>query len=299
MQGTEFDSAHSIFTETELLLDEKAESFIPVSFSNETVVITHDGVWGSATTSEMEGTEFSSNYSSSTTEDLAATSYAASWNWVQQGALNPVQNQEQCGSCWSFSTTAAMEALYKINTGKLLKFSEQQLVDCDRMDYGCNGGSPVYAMQYVQSQGQELESSYPYIASVGTCTYNAAKAIQGITTGPGYVQSNSVPALKAAIYQVPTVVAVEATDVLQSYQSGVLDNTSGCTANLDHAVLAVGYGPYAGQDTFMVRNSWGADWGVNGYFYISTNYDNNGAGTCGILGYPVQPLGRKVPNTGK
>jgi C1A family cysteine protease len=260
------------------------------------------GQTGSAETSSMEGSKYESAHSVAPTNPstspvappvLSGTA-ASAWNWVQQGYLNPVQNQEQCGSCWSFSTTAAMEALYKINTGKLLKFSEQQFVDCDRNDYGCNGGVPNYAMQYVAQFGQMLESAYPYVAEVGSCSYNANQAVKGITTGAQNIAQNNVNALKASIYQVPTVVAVEATAVLQSYSSGVLDNTSGCTSNLDHAVLAVGYGPYAGKDTFMVRNSWGADWGVNGYFYISTNYDNNGAGTCGILGYPVAPTGRKV-----
>jgi len=260
------------------------------------------GLWGSATTGEMQGTEFDSAHSifsdsesDSNNGQRNLQSIPSTWNWVQQGALNPVQNQGECGSCWSFSTTAAMEALYFINNQQLPKLAEQQLVDCDRKDFGCNGGAPIYAMEYVAQFGQMEESQYPYTGTVGSCAYNAQEAIQGITTGGNDVTPNNAEALKAAIYSNPTVVAVEATQVLQSYSSGVITPAMGCTANLDHAVLAVGYGSFNNEeDAFMVRNSWGPDWGVQGYFYVSTeNSSNNGAGTCGILGGPVQPQGRK------
>lgn len=92
------------------------------------------------------------------------------------------------------------------------------------------------------------------------------------------------------------MIEVDAADVLQSYSTGVLDSSSGCAASIDHAVLAVGYVNFEGQDAFVVRNSWGSDWGVNGYFYVSSNNDNNGMGTCGILANPVAPTGRKTPN---
>jgi len=186
-----------------------------------------------------------------------------------------------------------MEALHRINGGYLVKFSEQQLVDCDTQDHGCNGGAPILAMQYVAKNGMMFETAYPYQGEQGQCKYNQEEATM-VNTGGTDVPQGNTEALKSAIYQQPTVVAVDASSVLQSYSSGVLDNTSGCTANVDHAVLAVGYGNNQGKDSYVVRNSWGTDWGVNGYFYVSTNSDNNGMGTCGILTNPVAPLGRKT-----
>jgi len=188
-----------------------------------------------------------------------------------------------------------MEALYAINGNTLTKFSEQQLIDCDTKEYGCNGGVPLYAMYYVSQNGMMSEYVYPYQAQQGQCKYNQEEAVT-VNSGGLDVPKGSVSALKSSIYQQPTVIEVDASQILQSYSSGVLDASSGCSASVDHAVLAVGYGNFEGKDAFVIRNSWGADWGVNGYFYVSSNSDNGGMGTCGILSNPVAPVGRKTPH---
>jgi len=151
-------------------------------------------------------------------------------------------------------------------------------------------------MTYAAQNGMMQISDYPYRGWQATCEYNQAEATTGINTGYTDVPKGSVTALKSSIFQQPTVVEVEASEVLQSYSSGVLDANSGCSASADHAVLAVGYGNFENQESFVLRNSWGNDWGVNGYFYISSKIEN-GMGPCGILANPVAPTGRKSPNT--
>lgn len=226
--------------------------------------------------------------------------YADQWDWQSEGALTPVKDQGVCGSCWAFSSTAALESLKFINTGVLGNLSEQQLIDCDTNDYGCDGGFAEGAFNYVASNGIMSYNDYPYTSYRGKkgpqCKFVQSKA-DNVNTGFLTVKANDTLALKSAIFQTPVVVGVDASSVLQHYKSGVIDASSGCSASTDHAVLAVGYGNFEGQDSFKVRNSWGTKWGVQGYFYISTKDDNNGAGSCGLLMNPIAPVGRKDVNT--
>lgn len=202
----------------------------------------------------------------------------ASVDWRTKGAVTPVKNQGQCGSCWAFSTTGAVEGADFIKTGTLNSYSEQQLVDCAGGSWGnmgCNGGLMDNAFAYIKaSHSLELESQYPYTAQTQTCKYSAGK---GLGTVSGHTDvSHTAAQLRAALNQQPVSVAIEADQmVFQSYTSGVI--TSGCGTNLDHGVLAVGYGTENGQDYFLVKNSWGAGWGDNGYVKIGANNQ------CGIL----------------
>jgi len=208
-------------------------------------------------------------------------------NWVTAGAVTPVKNQGQCGSCWAFSATGAIEGAEFVATKKLDSYSEQQLVDCSKAqgNMGCNGGLMDYAFTYVQGKGIESEASYPYTARDGTCKYDATKVI-GHVKGFVDVPQNSVDQLKAAINKQPVAVAIEADQIaFQSYTSGVI--TKGCGQNLDHGVLAVGYGTLNGVDFFLVKNSWGASWGDKGYVRIAASSAN----VCGILSaasYPTE-----------
>jgi len=212
----------------------------------------------------------------------------ASVDWRTKGAVTPIKNQGSCGSCWSFSTTGVLEGFNFIKSGTLTSFSEQQIVDCDNNDYGCDGGWPYDALLYAAANGLETESEYPYTGEDGTCKYNKNNA-QVVNTGYSFILKNNRIALKTAIVLMPVSVLIEADqDVFQLYTSGVI--TTGCGASLDHAVLAVGYNTANNQEYYIVKNSWGTSWGQQGYVYISTDpTQNSGSGVCGILSQPVIP----------
>ena len=212
--------------------------------------------------------------------ELATTNLSTSVDWRAKGAVNPVQDQGQCGSCWAFSSTAAMEGEHFIKTGELLKLSEQQFVDCVKTSAGCNGGLEAQAFTYAKRNPQELESDYGYTARTGRCKADKAKEIVKATSYTS-VPKRSDKQLKAAIDAQPTCVAVEADTDFQYYKSGIL-NAKNCGTNLDHAVTAVGYGAdSAGNEYYIVRNSWGPSWGEEGYIRIAAG--QNGDGVCGIL----------------
>jgi KDEL-tailed cysteine endopeptidase len=211
-------------------------------------------------------------------------------DWRNKGAVTPVKDQGQCGSCWSFSTTGVLEGFHFIKNNTLLSFSEQQIVDCDTgTDQGCNGGWPYLAVQYAAKNGLELESDYPYTAQDGSCKYDKSKTTQ-VASDYKYVTPKNANALKTALVAQPVSVLIEADqDVFQFYSSGVIK--ANCGANLDHAVLAVGYKKVGVLEAFIVKNSWGTEWGDQGYVYISTIAAfNQGQGMCGILAQPVIPV---------
>jgi len=213
----------------------------------------------------------------------------ASVDWRSKGAVTPVKNQGQCGSCWSFSTTGVLEGFNFINSGKLLSFSEQQIVDCDTgVDQGCDGGWPYLAVEYAAKNGLETEAEYPYTAQDGTCRYKSNEA-KKVNSNYSFVTANSTDQLKAALVNMPVSVLIEADqDVFQFYKNGVIK--TGCGASLDHAVLAVGYHKVGVLEAFIVKNSWGTDWGMDGYVQIwSQQQPNGGQGVCGILAQPMIP----------
>merc|ERR1712070_341681 len=214
---------------------------------------------------------------------------AASVNWVTAGAVTPIKDQGQCGSCWAFSTTGSTEGAWQIGSGNLVSVSEQQLVDCaTATSAGCQGGSMAGAIQYESGTAMATEASYPYTARDGTCKSSFTAAIpQGGVTGYKSVGNiffgASVSSMQSAIQQQPVSIAIEADQsAFQSYKSGVL--SSGCGTSLDHGVLAVGYGTESGQDYWLVKNSWGTSWGMDGYIKISS-----ASNVCGVLNQPVYP----------
>jgi C1A family cysteine protease len=216
----------------------------------------------------------------------------SSVNWTAKGAVTPVKNQEQCGSCWAFSTTGSVEGAWFLANGALPSLSEQQLVDCSTAEgnQGCNGGLMDYGFEYiVKNKGITTEAAYPYTATGPNTCVAAGKPVAATLVGYKDVPVNSETALETAIAQTPVSVAVEADQsVFQFYSGGVMD--SACGTQLDHGVLAVGYGTLGGKDYYLVKNSWGASWGANGYILLGRGAKFNPAGQCGIqmaASYPV------------
>mmetsp|Transcript_19449 Transcript_19449/g.43083 ORF Transcript_19449/g.43083 Transcript_19449/m.43083 type:complete len:334 (-) Transcript_19449:86-1087(-) len=213
-------------------------------------------------------------------------------DWSTKGAVTPIKNQGQCGSCWSFSTTGSLEGASEIATGRLTSLSEQQFVDCAGSygNQGCNGGLMDDAFKYAESSALCTEESYPYKGTGGSC--NAGSCTAGLAKGSvsGYkdVKANSENDLASAVAQQPVSIAIEANlPAFQLYSSGVL--TGVCGASLDHGVLAVGYGTMGGTQYWKVKNSWGATWGQSGYILLGRGI--GGAGECGIYSYsPTYPV---------
>ena len=214
-------------------------------------------------------------------------------DWTTQGAVQPVKYQGSCGSCWAFSAVGALEGLSAIKRGKLQDFSEQELVDCSTKygNQGCNGGLMTNAFNYVKDNGISTQSAYPYKASDQSCKATSGNKFK--ITGYANVPANNSAQLKAAIERQPVSVAVQAdSPVFRHYTSGVLTSTD-CGTNLNHGVLVVGYHttgahflrgrPYHfyGSELphYIVKNSWGPDWGDRGYIRIAIT---EGAGVCGI-----------------
>jgi len=210
-----------------------------------------------------------------------------SWDWTEKGAVTPVKDQDQCGSCWAFSTTGSVEGSYFLSSGKLVSLSEQQLVDCSSSynNQGCSGGLMDNAFNYIIQNGICKESDYPYKAVDGTCKHcdNVLKITSFVDVTP-----NNEEALRQAVYKQPVSVAIEADqNVFQFYSGGVM--SSPCGTNLDHGVLVVGWGELDNKPYWKVKNSWGEFWGDNGYILLERNV-NSKEGQCGIAVMPSYPV---------
>jgi C1A family cysteine protease len=224
----------------------------------------------------------------------SASGAPSSIDWRTKGAVTSVKDQGQCGSCWTFSATGAVEGAWAISSGKLVDLSEQELVDCatgiSYGSHGCNGGQMEGAFKFVIENGQCSLSSYPYTSGVsktgGTC--QKCSPVAEISSCSD-VKPNDQLSLKAAVAQQPVAVAIEAdTRYFQSYASGVLTSSS-CGTTLDHGVLVVGYGSENGQDYWNIKNSWGTTWGDQGYVKIARSSSTNDPGICGIAMDPSFP----------
>jgi cathepsin L len=220
---------------------------------------------------------------------LNAAALPTEVDWVKSGYVTPVKNQKSCGSCWAFSTTGSLEGQYYRKNKKLVSFSEQQLVDCSRSygNNGCSGGLMDNAFKYIKDQGIESEADYPYTAVNNNCKYSASKVVTKVS-GFTDVQHGNEAALQSALSTVgPVSVAIDAShSSFQFYKAGVYNEQRCSSTSLDHGVLAVGFGNENGNDFWLVKNSWGTSWGVNGFIKMSRNSKNQ-CGIASMASYPV------------
>jgi len=210
-------------------------------------------------------------------------------DWVAKGAVTGVKDQKQCGGCWAFSATGATEGLIYLKHGVLKSLSEQQLLDCSSSygNAGCNGGLMTHAFAYIKDNGLCSEADYPYKGVNGRCN-SAACTTANYTKISGYSSVNpNEQALGHFLDYQPISIAIEADQSgFQLYSSGVFDGT--CGNNLDHGVLAVGYGtdPTSGKPYWKVKNSWGINWGEQGYIRMVRN--KNECGISDEASYPSE-----------
>ncbi|CAL4155913.1 unnamed protein product [Meganyctiphanes norvegica] len=222
------------------------------------------------------------------------------WRTKAPGAVTPVKDQAQCGSCWAFSATGSLEGQHFLKTNKTVSLSEQNLVDCSMKegDHGCFGGLMDNAFRYIKiNNGIDTEASYPYKAKNGNCTFKPDN-VGATVTGFVDIKSGSEKALEKAVATVgPISVAIDASQpTFHFYKKGVYHDTKCSSVHLDHGVLAVGYGVDTstsstwdngkGKKYWLVKNSWNAKWGDEGYIKMARNAGN----ACGIATSASYPL---------
>lgn len=246
--------------------------------------------------SGMTFDEFASIYLTLKTSPLAASDFPelqldavttlqdADWD------VTPVKDQGNCGSCWTFGVMGAIEGMNKVTTGQEVILSEEQLVDCDKdgINDGCNGGLTDYAYKYLTGKDLYTLSSYPYTAGQsghgGSCQTGTPSGVKisGYFTVPGSGSgSQGDEALAKALMTGPVTVTVAVDDKFANYHSGIMTGVS-TACNLNHAILATGFGP----NFWKIKNSWGASWGASGY----AQFERTTSG-CGPLGIFFQDAG--------
>ncbi|XP_056428556.1 uncharacterized protein LOC130368635 isoform X1 [Hyla sarda] len=227
-----------------------------------------------------------SNKKSTSQNNVPVQHYSGAHNipesvdWREAGCVSPVKNQGLCGSCWAFTTVSVFESLHCIKNKELVDFSEQQLVDCDSGNEGCCGGFPEKAMAYVTRHGFMKAKDYEYKAKQHDCSYNPEEAITFNVTKYYVLPEEENMAVSLAMNG-PLAVGIDASDDFKLYCNGIFDGE--CGTELSHAVVIVGYGTEHDEasneeiDYWIVRNSWGEDWGTKGYVKMRRNVNQ-----CGI-----------------
>ena len=207
-------------------------------------------------------------------------------DYRDEGVVNEIKDQGQCGSCWAFSITSASESNYALKFGQLYSYSEQNLVDCVTCSFGCSGGLPISSLMYIQKyqNGKFMsEQDYPYTGTNGACKFDSSRSI-GSVSNIISTQQGSEQSLASGVaqYGVASAIIDASHFSFQSYSSGIYYEKCCSTKNLDHAVSVVGYG----SNYWIIRNSFGKYWGENGYMRLARNRNNN----CGIASMTCFPI---------
>lgn len=215
-------------------------------------------------------------------------------DWREKGVVTPIMNQGDCGACWAFSATGSLEAQHALSGRPLVSLSEQNLMDCTEgkpySNMACLGGTMDKAFQYIiDNKGIDTEASYPYLAQTEkTCRYNSAN-IGATMSSFVDVPINEMALTEACEKVGPISVAMDAGWITFRYYKGGIYYEPRCyTTKLNHGVLVVGYGTNqtTGEEFYWVKNSWGTAWGLDGYFKMARNRDNN-CGIASVASYPV------------
>jgi len=213
----------------------------------------------------------------------------ASVDWRTKGVVTPVKDQGQCGSCWAFSVTEEIETDWIMAGNSMVELSPQQIVDCDTVDQGCNGGDTPTAYAYVKANGLESESSYPYTSGVfslggdgsggGSCSYKASEVVVNITGFAYGTTGNNENTMQANVATIGPMSVCLAASAWQTYTSGIM-TAAECGMQVDHCVQVVGYNTGSSLGSYwIVRNSWNTDWGIQGYIWVQL-----GKNACDIAG---------------
>jgi len=213
-------------------------------------------------------------------------------DWIAEGAVTPVKDQAACGSCWAFSATGALEGLDFLLNGSLRSFSEQMFLDCETRypAMGCNGGNSAITMMWTETNGVVTEDRMPYRATSGNTCYWSKYSSIFFNKDMEDVPKDDNEEMIAAIDRQPISIAVAA-EKFMHYSSGLFNDWS-CGNELDHAILAVGYGKTTGdQMYYKVKNSWGVSWGESGYIRFERRTGKS-VGICGLTSAASYPTGQ-------
>ncbi|KAH9695271.1 Senescence-specific cysteine protease SAG12 [Citrus sinensis] len=216
------------------------------------------------------------------------TDVPSSMDSRENGAVTPVKDQGDCNCCWAFSSVAAVEGITKIETGKLMSLSEQELVDCDTgsFDRGCTVGRMDTAFEFIKNNnGLTTEADYPFVGNdYGACktTKDENDAAAATISGFKFVPANNEQALMQVVADQPVSVSIDSSGYMfQFYSSGIIKSEE-CGTDIDHGVTAIGYGASSdGTKYWLVKNSWGTGWGEGGYVRIQREVGAQ-EGACGI-----------------